>query len=365
MLASCSTTICCGQSEPRERLLKMKPTDKFWPFAYNPEKAIELVKNDLSVVKDQVCFFCAARECSTAVLEEFINQGADVNQKDRNDFTALSNACSGNNKSNVEVLLRSGADPNDKSALWCLVDDGVNGATNARLDILREFISAGADINMGLAAFDGYNLYARAMDCEDTKVIKILDANGGRLSDIVLNAPDSPPLNLETLRSRLVKALKKAWTEVKRDRKGEKFYLFGLETDTDCVVLTPICNTEEQVELEHGSCLEDSPELKYCITPDHKLYGAGKDHLDAIEFEINGRDTTKSRVTNKLLKIFEGALADLDAKKFFGSGKNRDRVLLTIAKIDYDDKEKKELDRIIKRLNPSVSFQRYKSSQSK
>ena len=62
--------------------------------------------------------------------------------------------------------------------------------------------------------------------------------------------PKHHVIDYKTFLSRLVSGLRKTWEQVRRQRPGETFYLFGIATDSDIVVLTPFCNTEERYAAE-------------------------------------------------------------------------------------------------------------------
>jgi hypothetical protein len=44
-------------------------------------------------------------------------------------------------------------------------------------------------------------------------------------------------IDYDTFLPRLVSGLRQAWDEVRRRRRGETFYMFGIATDSDVVVL--------------------------------------------------------------------------------------------------------------------------------
>jgi hypothetical protein len=159
--------------------------------------------------------------------------------------------------------------------------------------------------------------------------------------------------------ARLVEALRRAWTEVRAQRPDERFYLYGIGTDSDVVVMTPLCNTEEQFAREGNPRY---PLDRWVVH--EELYGAGRAHTSGLEDEVNHyiledhRDDPDSIVQmrkERLLEVFEKTLAQLDTEGFFGSGKQRHGVLLKIDRGDCSPEEWQWTLETIRRLNPPES----------
>jgi hypothetical protein len=159
-----------------------------------------------------------------------------------------------------------------------------------------------------------------------------------------------------------VSALRKAWQEVRAQRPGETFYLFGIETDSDLTDLYPLCNTEEQYAADGGT---PKPSLqKWEMDDDATLYRAGKKHTNSLAHELNryvfedhckdpkGADLNRKR---QLLRVFENALVELDREGCFGTGKARHKAVLQIAFVDPSPAERKHMLKVIKRINPPES----------
>ena len=323
------------------------------------------------LVRDHEILFDAAERWPVKVLREFIKQGADANFTHELApgicHTPIYSAIRGFHVGNAELLLAAGADPFVGNAIKFLVNDGIHQKPRSRLKILGSIIEAGFDINAELEPMRGntdycyrYNLYAHAVNCDDQEVVKFLNKNGGEPFEVETGGAEPPPFNLETIQRRLVTALRKGWAVVKRERKakGESFYLFGIATDSDCQTVIPICNTNELAKKEMGKILEESQFYKYSPQEFKALYGAGSSPLEELALEISGRDFRRHGM-KKLLKVFEGALAELDDKTFFGTGKNRNKILLMISFSDPDEKEEKIEQQIIRRLNPKEAYKAY------
>lgn len=331
------------------------PVDRFMPHWRNVEKACSILRQDREVVHDQECFFDAVEEYDFKIVSEFVKQGVDVNQKGPNGEVALMYALRSQDLRRVILLLGAGADPNAQTGVFGDLFEFENASD--RVEALRALVEHGLDVSTELGP-NGYCLFAAAIDRKDQGIIDVLEELGVKRPDWPPEEKEILPFELKTIQTRLVRALKKAWTEVKRTRKGETFCIFGLETDSDCMVLTPICNTLEQAEIELGDRLIDHPGEKYFVQGNSALYGAGQEHLADLRQEINNRKVNRSN-TKKLLKIFEGALAELDEKNFFGSGKNRNKILLVVEIYDATDSEQKKIDKIVRRLNPKEPCKLY------
>jgi uncharacterized protein DUF4303 len=175
-------------------------------------------------------------------------------------------------------------------------------------------------------------------------------------------------IDYDSFYKRLVSGLRAAWQEVRAQRPGESFYMFGVETDSDTTVLTPFCNTEEQFAAEHG--VPEYPIEKWAVDQDSTLYAAGSQHTAALQKEVNqfvmadGKfvfvkqsDPGYAERKARLMEIFEKALAELDAEGFFGRGDERCKIVLSVDIVDADKDEWKEMIAIMKRLNPPESIE--------
>lgn len=169
-----------------------------------------------------------------------------------------------------------------------------------------------------------------------------------------------PAIDYDSFQKRLVSALRSAWQEVRAQRPGEKFYMYGVETDSEAVVLTPFCNTEEQFAAEHGT--PQHPVEKWMVDQDSKLYGAGSQHTAQLQNEVNQYyfedepDAAYEERIKRLMQVFEKALAELDAEGFFGSGDERRKIVLRVDIVDAGDGEWKSMVEIMKRINPPESL---------
>jgi len=154
--------------------------------------------------------------------------------------------------------------------------------------------------------------------------------------------PKHHVIDYETFLPRLVSGLRQAWEEVRRGHPRETFYMFGIATDSDVVVLTPFWNTEENYAKKGNP---EFPADKWVVPEEG--YAPCK-YTDALQTEVNRYlfedhrnepDRLFEQRKARLLKIFEKALVQLDSEGCFGTGKKRHQVLLLIDRGDCSQAE--------------------------
>ena len=178
-----------------------------------------------------------------------------------------------------------------------------------------------------------------------------------------------PRIDYSTYKARLVDGLRKAWQEARASLPNEHFYLYGIETDADAVVLTPFCNTLEQFarECEDDDFEAESEFDKWVVDQESVLYGAGADHTRELQDEVNQfvfldepePEGAADERRDQLMLVFESALIALDQEGFFGSGEDRDNVVLKIEIVDADEEEWDFMVALMKRINPPKSLERF------
>lgn len=323
------------------------------------DEALLYLDQHPELAKRQDVFYSCAGEFSYPMLAKCVELGAEINQVDQMGKTALNYAIAGMDIQKVRFLLESGADPNLGWPISRLVTSVPENRVPARFDIFRLMMEYGADVNQPNEALPGYNLLLRAMEVCDHEMVALITEYGGKPTQIYLDALEREPveLNWDTFETRLIDALRTAWTEVIAAHPTETFFLFGIETNDDASLLTPFCNTEERAANEN-KIFGDEPVVKWAMSPDLSLYGAGKEHLEPLALELNSGSFERWTVAKqkRMMKIFESTLQHLDNEGFFGTGAKREKVILGVEIIDADSKAEREMLRIKKRLNPPSSM---------
>ena len=176
-------------------------------------------------------------------------------------------------------------------------------------------------------------------------------------------------LNLDTFDARLEKACLDYWDAARKKFPTESFCLFGLETDSDFVILNPLLDSEGAVERDAANRRTGASFVaRVSLDSDSEFYGHGKEHFDQLSSELNSRygveegRWARSRRIKKLLGIFESTLKKLDAQGLFGVGPDRERIILLISIIDADKSEWNTMLKVAQRLNPVSVFKQFKNS---
>ena len=109
--------------------------------------------------------------CSAEILQAVIGHGADVNAANGHSKTALMLACQKGNTNAINVLLKSGADPNitDVEGNTCLRTAVLKSCSK---ETLQAIIDHGADVNA--ADKDNETALLAACQCENTNAIDVL-----------------------------------------------------------------------------------------------------------------------------------------------------------------------------------------------
>ncbi len=212
------------------------------------------------------------------------------------------------------------------------------------------------------------------MDAGDQELVQYLKMKGADLA----YAPKEPCiLDLPTFGSRLEKALIALWDGIRKRYPDEAFCLFGLETDSDCLILNGLVDSEQAIDRAFANgkrsrrSVVDSYIGNISLDSDSEYYEIANAYVNALSDELNSvlcDDEVIQQHGNQkkaVLKILEGALAILDGQGVFGrTPSERNRLILLVSIMDADEREWKEMIRIIKRLNPKNVVDQFVSSLS-
>lgn len=302
------------------------------------------------------------------MIATLVDLGVSLNQHDSHGFAPdgifpLDSCILREDVDRATFLLGLGADPNLCNGLFTLCS--MNKNPELRIPIAELLISFGADVNQGLPNIPGYTPLGRAMDSGHQDLVEFLISKGA-VPPII---PDLEvvPLDLATFQTRLEEACTKCWQDVQLKYPSEKFCLFGLETDSDFVIVNPLLDSEAAIDRDAE---ERRPSQYYVarvsLDSDAEFYG--QQHLSRLSDDLNsqyGRSEgffARYRRIRRLAKIFEGALSNLDKRGLFGTGAERERIILLVSIIDADRGEWNQMLKIAKRLNPKKVFEEFKKT---
>lgn len=262
----------------------------------------------------------------------------------------------------VKALLESGADPNRADALASVAN--LRGGPASQLKMAKLLLDSGADVNK---IRNGYSPLSCAVKEGRTELANYLRKKGA-----IEIAGSDLTLDLSTLQARLEAASTLCWNSAVDTYPDERFCLFGLETDSSFVMLTPLFDSENAIERDKLNRRKfDSHIGKVSLDYDAEFYGLGKEHFDAIAKELNScyskpcSDDIEEKRINAIKQIFEATLANLDRAGLFGSLKERDNILLLVSIIDADVFEWEYMLNVAKKLNPPSVYQRFVNSLPK
>ena len=176
------------------------------------------------------------------------------------------------------------------------------------------------------------------------------------------------PAAYARVRSAIREAARRAWTELRREH-PESYYYFGLWT-------TPLAHRPAPTALSVEGLrrtVADYDARGIPVTEDElrwaendspfDLYGdAGFAEVEDL-FDTFGNPYERPRAVNEaLFEAIAGALADLDADGFFGTGPDRDAVVVNVTMPGHDEAE--DLLESARALNPPTALARYEADWS-
>ncbi len=173
------------------------------------------------------------------------------------------------------------------------------------------------------------------------------------------------PAAYSRLRVAIGDAARTAWTRLRREH-PESFYYFGLWT-------TPLAHRPAPTALSVeglARTVEDYRGRGMSVTADELRWAENDSPFDLFgdeefaeveaRFDAFGNPYERPREVNAaLFDAIAGALADLDAEGFFGTGPARDRVVVNVTLPGHDHPA--ELLESARALNPAGALARYEA----
>src|SRR4051812_25190597 len=171
------------------------------------------------------------------------------------------------------------------------------------------------------------------------------------------------------IRSAIADAAREAWTQLRAEHPTDDFYYFGLWTTPVAHRPAPTACSDEGLRIaaessRRGATPAELSELRWAVNASpYDLFGdLAFARLEPL-FEACGDPYDRPRPVNEaLLRAMEGALADLDAEGFFGSGEERQRIVLNVT-MPAHERPADALESA-RRLNPAGALTQYEADLS-
>jgi hypothetical protein len=261
----------------------------------------------------------------------------------------------------VKGLLESGADPNLADALASVAN--LRGEPASQMKMAKLLLDNGADINK---VRNGYSPLSCALKEGRTERANYLRKKGA----IEIEGHGSElTLDLSTFQVRLEEAITRCWNAVVEKHPEDRFCLFGLETDSDFVIVNPLFDSIKAIERDRLNRRKSDWNVgMVSLDSDAELYRLGHEHFEVLSDELNScygkpcSDEDEEKRIETLKKIFESSLANLDRAGLFGSPTEREGIILLVSIIDADLDEWGFMLNVAKRLNPESVFRQFKDS---
>jgi len=176
------------------------------------------------------------------------------------------------------------------------------------------------------------------------------------------------PAAYDRVRAAIREAARAAWTDLRREH-PESFYYFGLWT-------TPLAHrpVPTAISAEGQARVVDDYRMRGMVVSRDELRWAendspfdlfGDEGFAEVErlFDTFGNPYDRPRAVNEaLFEAITGALADLDAEGFFGTGTERDTVVVNVTMPGHDEAD--ELLASARALNPASALSLYEADWS-
>ena len=328
------------------------------------EEAFAVLLDNKDLLQNRRCFATAVKLSDVDLLQQMVDLGAAYDALDRYGCTHIYYGVFYNRYENVKFLLELGVNADQGVPIMNIVEIK---KTSDRIKMCELLLEHGANINQDLEKIPGYNVLLKAMDDEDHELVEFLKSRGA-VADVA--SPDEVvetiELDLATLPQRLEASIKNCWQDVTKKHPKEQICLFGLETDSDFVLVNPLFDSHDAIDKDKKNRHPvDSYIGRVSLDSDSSWYGQGKEHLNEISLELNSvyfkEETDKEfyKRKEKLLSIFMEVMSKLDKEGLFGRAEERGQILLMVSIIDADDTEWALMLDIIKKLNPEAVAQQF------
>ncbi|WP_431245825.1 DUF4303 domain-containing protein [Leifsonia xyli] len=168
------------------------------------------------------------------------------------------------------------------------------------------------------------------------------------------------------IRSAIAGAARTAWTALREEHPADDFYYFGLWTSPVAHRPAPTACSEQGLlraveEHRADGVGVDADALRWAVNASpYDLFGdEAFAELEPL-FERVGDPYDRSREENEsLFEAMVGALADLDAEGFFGTGARRDTVVVNVTMPAHE--RPRDAIESARRLNPPSALVRYEA----
>ena len=171
------------------------------------------------------------------------------------------------------------------------------------------------------------------------------------------------------IRSAIADAARETWTRLRDEHPADHFYYFGLWTTPVAHRPAPTACSAQGLRIAVETARADGlpasvDQLRWMVNASpYDLFGdPAFARLEPL-FEARGDPYDRPRPLNEaLLGAMEGALFDLDAEGFFGSGTAREAVVVNVTMPAHERPE--DALASARRLNPARALTRYAADLS-
>ena len=161
----------------------------------------------------------------------------------------------------------------------------------------------------------------------------------------------------------IAQAARASFDDLRSARPGEHFYAYALYTDSGVMTIMPAANSVEGLmqarkEMDIPDD-EEAPEFKWSV-PEWKYEAWKAGNFNAISSKLRSELEYAEFPTfaEKVQTDMVAALKLLDSEGFFGTGKERNQIVLLVSISDDDDAIRLE-NESAKVLNPALVYEEF------